>query len=873
MISQTRAIGSPNVNFRSTSADRHAMSPASTFVDHFPCDPSAAMFEAHEKIDEELRNCDALWPNATMGTLFPGCSKASAGERQVLFAAAMERVEWHCGDQPQTGGNWLVYLTCMLRMVSRNATGIDDATLLRLATYGPRLHGRGGGAAHFHDLPGLVAKALAKRKASPAPELARALESLVDHLVRMHDHSPDTFEIAFRLFRAGWSSVSWISIELNSPEWSKLLDLSDHNWQTSGALSAKSAPRLASALAKIGDERLTALINQTVEAMKACQPTPMSGAGMTILRQMLRWVQVMPQLPVDEALYRLSGIRWDASVTETGLMKEWLGTFLQTVALRDRDRAFACVECLANNPDTKVFREVSRMYDQYMQELLLDVPAPHREGADGFPIQSEWHRIIDNFLRASAPSPMLPGETAVQSAFSARSTHLDLVLRQSNAGYPALLRAMHERVDWLAKHEPPAPQGGRVQMPWLAWRCDLGRLYCGILDRKPELEGADLAALCRVDALGWLGIAPTGPVFSACEAWIAKNGFDPELTAAMQEWQKSVFGGGTAMALRKHIAWLLWFDTAAPINEKACWSAVIRKDLRGMPAAVRGPWIALLGNVCLGLSEKPTKKWLKPAETLLRNVGPEEFQARFRAWFRPFQSGSALKITVAGRDILGSLLWYSQLTKDPKVDEAVRWFATAKWKAKVDRDRTARLLPIWIHTMTVRESEPAPTQALDAIHAYKAAGQLELNGTSLELYQELCRRCERTPEIAPPPPAPPVDTEAVIAKVMQKSMHRQLGEAVQFAGDSMVVSNKVTGERYEIGLRDGRMVRLSDGKTVRLEIDWTQSPFRHLKSMIDGGDLANPFGRNYSRAMLCARILAGAIPVNVPIVVDESETV
>jgi hypothetical protein len=236
-----------DINFRFINADRRTMAPASTFVDQFPCDPSAARFETHARIDEELRNCDALWPNATMGTLFPSCSKASAGERQTLFAAAMERVEWHCGNHPQMGGNWLVYLTCMLRMVSRDATGIDDATLLRLATYGPRLHHRGSGADHFHDLTGLVAKALAERKAPPTPELARALESLVDHLVRMHDHSSGTFEIAFRLFRAGWSPVSWISIELNSPKWSKVLDLSDHNWR---AISAKDAPRMASTLAR-----------------------------------------------------------------------------------------------------------------------------------------------------------------------------------------------------------------------------------------------------------------------------------------------------------------------------------------------------------------------------------------------------------------------------------------------------------------------------------------------------------------------------------------------------------------------------------------------------------------------------------------------
>lgn len=501
-----------------------------------------------------------------------------------------------------------------------------------------------------------------------------------------------------------------------------------------------------------------------------------------------------------------------------------------------------------------------------MHEMLRDVATEQTNGVDGFPLTSEMHRVLDSFLRASVPRPYTAGDTAIHSTFTRPSEHFHLALRQAEGDYAAMLRAMNERVHWLAKHEPPAEPGKGRAMPWLSWCCDLGQLYCKILDRKSALGVADLAALCKVDALNWLGVAPTGPLFNACEAWISKNGFDPELTAAMQEWQKGVFGGGTAMALRKHIGWLLWFDTAAPVNEKACWSAVIRKDLRTMAAGERGPWIALLSNVTFSISEKPTKKWLKPAEKLLKEVGAEEFQARVRAWFAPFQAGRDLKITVAGRDILSSLFWYSQLAKDPKVDEAVLWFATAKWKAKVDRDRTARLLPIWIHTMVER----SPELALDAIHTYKATGQLDLMGTSMELYEELCRRYERKPEIAPPPPPPPLDKEAMMAKRMQKAMSSVLGEAPQLVGDSLVVSNEGTGERYEIGLRDGRIVRLSDGKTVRLEIDWTRPPFSPFKSMIDGEDLRNPFGRNYFRAMLCAQVLSGALAVDVPIVVDES---
>src|SRR6476660_6088315 len=104
------------------------MTAALNFVDHFPRDPSAKWFESHQKIDAELRNCDSLWPNATMGDLFPGCFGASAGERDLLLAAAMERVEWHCGKHGQQSEKWLLYLTCLLRVVSSRRPAIDDET-------------------------------------------------------------------------------------------------------------------------------------------------------------------------------------------------------------------------------------------------------------------------------------------------------------------------------------------------------------------------------------------------------------------------------------------------------------------------------------------------------------------------------------------------------------------------------------------------------------------------------------------------------------------------------------------------------------------------------------------------------------------------
>src|SRR5689334_6181140 len=104
----------------------------STFADQFPRERAANNPDAHQKIDDDLRNCDALWPNAPMGLLFPGCSAATNAERQTWFPAALERVEWNCDSRLPDSEKWLIYLTSLLRMLTHDAARIDEGSLLRL---------------------------------------------------------------------------------------------------------------------------------------------------------------------------------------------------------------------------------------------------------------------------------------------------------------------------------------------------------------------------------------------------------------------------------------------------------------------------------------------------------------------------------------------------------------------------------------------------------------------------------------------------------------------------------------------------------------------------------------------------------------------
>jgi hypothetical protein len=65
----------------------------------------------------------------------------------------------------------------------------------------------------------------------------------------------------------------------------------------------------------------------------------------------------------------------------------------------------------------------------------------------------------------------------------------------------------------------------------------------------------------------------------------------------------------------------------------------------------------------------------------------------------------------------------------------------------------------------------------------------------------------------------------------------------------------VTGVRdsYVIHVSDSRIVRQSDGASLLVEIDFSQSPW--MQSIIDGLDMEHPFRPNYYRLMMCAQVL------------------
>jgi hypothetical protein len=247
------------------------------------------------------------------------------------------------------------------------------------------------------------------------------------------------------------------------------------------------------------------------------QPLELSDEAVARLRQTLRAIQASPQLDVDEVLYKICGLRWRSHANLALVIKQWLPDMLAAIATRPKDRAFACLEQLSQNPQTKDFPEVAAMYAQSMAEVVGDA-ATTREGIDGFPLRTEWDRNLDAMLRAGA-------EGRARGA----NTHIDLAARQAASDPVAMLRAMNARVKWLKGRESSS-----METPGIFWKSDLGYLYVKILQQKPKLAAAGLAELCEIDSLGWLAVAPTSALFEACEAYVDRNGFEPSLSRAMR---------------------------------------------------------------------------------------------------------------------------------------------------------------------------------------------------------------------------------------------------------------------------------------------------------------------------------------------------
>lgn len=823
------------------------------FVDGFPADTSQPDYVIQRIIDGELRNCQSLeGTRALPGLRYPAYFAAAGEETGGWLGPALRRFAWHSGTQP-----WAGYLAGFLKMLVGPYCELTDETLLLLAKLGPQLQ-RNAGAADRQVNEAVVGH-LRTRKYPLTPELIEALHSLVLHLVDVHCHVDATFDIAWRLWRApenpndGEPCFSArvrrdlrAMLEPEAADWSAFLDLRGRNSSADDEISAEHPGRLRRAVERIGLHSFASRLNGWIEWIESNQPAALSPVGRDLLVHLLHACRAAPALPIDEALYRLCGVRW-AGQGNNLLTKEWLGALLVTLATRPTEKAFACAERLANSPDTSAFLEVRRLYDQLLAEVAgQSVPPREREGVDGYDMlcQPDLYRqqiVLDVFLRASLPVPHVP-RPVFQSAWDCSEMGSTLVRRQATADPVRFIRAIASRLRWIGQVQTSAERGDD---PHLCWSVALAEVQRKLLAAKPVLEHDDLIALVEADTL-IRESASAREILPLLTDYTRQHGYSISLVEAIGRWHSSMHGSPAELNLRHRIGWLLWLEDVAPVRDEVCWSHRIRRDLRSMPGDSRTTWKALLENTNFVLSTKPTRKWERLARAALARVSTDRFRQRIRLWFEPFRAEEPLRLTVPGRDVLRNLMWHALVAQDPEVDEAVSWFGSAQWRTKRDKNCATRILPSFIYVMVERSPELAYT----AMETLNRKGNGSLPPKAFRMYADFCARLGRKPSVeAPPTPKPPGVSEMLRSFVKRFANPSKL----RVEGEDLVVTG--VRDSYLIQVQESRITRRSDGRPVRLELDFSQPQFSAFRDVMDGWDLDNPFRPNYFRLMLCAQVL------------------
>src|SRR5262249_25780727 len=195
-----------------------------------------------------------------------------------------------------------------------------------------------------------------------------------------------------------------------------------------------------------------------------------------------------------------------------------------------------------------------------------------------------------------------------------------------------------------------------------------------------------------------------------------------------------------------------------------------------------------------------------------------------------------------------------------EVDEAISWLASAQWKTKQDKSRMTTLLPAFVYVMIER----SPELAYRTLEIYNRKGPEPLAGRTFRMYEELCARFGQKPSAEAPPAPKPPDRDEIMRGLMERLLS---SPNTRIDGDALIVTG--VRDSYVIHIKEFRIVRRSDGRLVRLEIDWSKPLFSPFRAMLDGMDLQDPFRPNYFRILLCAQILSLDYQNEAVIIVDD----
>ncbi len=308
-----------------------------------------------------------------------------------------------------------------------------------------------------------------------------------------------------------------------------------------------------------------------------------------------------------------------------------------------------------------------------------------------------------------------------------------------------LVKAIYERLAWIDAQRDDLSEPARYQTA-------LARLAQFLYRGNLPFSEADLRALLQAHRT-CLALWFEGPEERVLE-YLEHGDLTPALCAELRRFQTAFqaalartksSGQAGLQAAQRHLQMLLWHDEWDELDLTACWSEIIRRDYRAMAGAGRAQWQALLRHIGGNAPVKPTKNWIKEAETLLAAVGLDDLRGRVRDWFGRVNAPEPQRLSVAGSHVLKGILWYCALARDAGVNEAALWLLGATWKPKRNIDKTAiALLPLleampaseaWAPLLRLQRDWPMPggqiEQLLKKVAAELGMGEQELKARGL----------------------------------------------------------------------------------------------------------------------------------------------
>lgn len=114
-------------------------------------------------------------------------------------------------------------------------------------------------------------------------------------------------------------------------------------------------------------------------------------------------------------------------------------------------------------------------------------------------------------------------------------------------------------------------------------------------------------------------------------------------------------------------------------------------------------------------------------------------------------------MTVTGRNILRTLMWYALIARDSAVDEALLGFANTRWKNKETAARAAQAEMAFSYVLSQR----MPVAALPILERLVETGQAFAGSTTHRIYQDPCARFDRQPAAAIPASPKPLKQPAL----------------------------------------------------------------------------------------------------------------